>query len=96
MQDLLPQQKHSFLPFASTTGAQDKENHSFFKKLIFTLFTFQMLSPFLVFPQKTPYPLFFLLCSPTHLLLLPGPGIPLDWGIEPSQDLGPLFPLITN
>jgi hypothetical protein len=27
-------------------------------------------------------------CSPTHPLLLPGPGIPLHWGIEPSQDQG--------
>ena len=29
-------------------------------------------------------------CSTTHLLLLPGPGIPLYWGIEPSQDQGSL------
>ena len=33
-------------------------------------------------------------CSPTHPLLLPGPGIPLHWGIEPSQDQGPFLPLI--
>jgi hypothetical protein len=37
-----------------------------------------------LFPPPSP-------CSPTHLLLLPGPGIPLHWGIEPSQDQGPLI-----
>jgi hypothetical protein len=53
----------------------------FFK--IFSLFTFQMLSPFLVCPSKISYslppppdP------QPTHSI--PGPGIPLYWGIEPS------------
>ena len=35
-------------------------------------------------------------CSPTHPLPLPGPGIPLYWVIEPSQDQGPLLPLMTN
>jgi hypothetical protein len=29
-------------------------------------------------------------CSPTHPFLPPHPGIPLHWGIEPSQDQGPL------
>ena len=58
---------------------------------IFSLFTFQMLSPFLVFPKKKKnqkpkilsphyYP-----CSPTHPLPLPGPGIPLHWGIKPYR-----------
>jgi hypothetical protein len=47
-----------------------------------------MLSPFLVSPSKkspipSPSP-----CSWTHPLLLPGHGIPLHWGIEPSQDKG--------
>ena len=63
---------------------------------IFSLFTFQMLSSFLVSPLKIPYPFPSFPCSPTHLLLLPGPGIPLYWGIEPSQDLGPLLPLMTD
>jgi hypothetical protein len=27
---------------------------------------------------------------------IPGPGIRLYWGIEPSQDKGPLLPLMTN
>ena len=44
---------------------------------------------------KVPYTL-LLPCSPTHPLQLPGPGIPLYWGIEPSQDQGPLLPLMAN
>ena len=63
---------------------------------IFSLFTFQMLSPFLASPQKISFPLPASPCSPTHPLLLPGPGIPLCWGIEPSQDQGPLLPLMTD
>ena len=35
-------------------------------------------------------------CSPTYPLSLPGPGIPLYWGIEPSQDQGTLLPLMTD
>jgi hypothetical protein len=35
-------------------------------------------------------------CSPAHPLLLPGPGIPLYWGICSSQDQGPLLPLMAN
>jgi hypothetical protein len=60
---------------------------------IFSLFTFQMLSHFIVSPLKIPYPL-PLPCSQTHPILLPDPGIPLYWSIEPSQDQGPLLPLI--
>jgi hypothetical protein len=37
-----------------------------------------------------------LLCSPIHSLLLLGSGIPLYWGIEPSQEQGPLLPLMTD
>jgi hypothetical protein len=33
---------------------------------------------------------------PIHPLLLPHPGIPLHWDIEPSQDSGPLLPLISD
>ena len=33
---------------------------------------------------------------PTHLLPLPCPGISLYWGIEPSQDQGPLLPLMPD
>jgi hypothetical protein len=31
-----------------------------------------------------------------EVFLLPGLGIPLHWGIEPSQDQGPLLPLMTD
>ena len=56
-----------------------------------------MLSPFPVSSPKTP----FLYPLPSSLLTnLPtptsGPGIPLHWGIEPSQDQGPFFPLMTD
>jgi hypothetical protein len=57
--------------------------------------------PFPGFPlQKPPIPSSLLLllcgCSPTHPLLSPCPGIPLYWGIEPSQDQGPLLPLMLD
>jgi hypothetical protein len=34
--------------------------------------------------------------SPTHPLLPPHSWIPLHWGIEPSQDQGPLLPLMPD
>ena len=34
--------------------------------------------------------------SPTHPLLLPGPGIPLYWGIWSLQDQGPLLQLMAD
>ena len=58
-----------------------------------------MLSPFLVSAPKPPYPHpipSHSPCSPTHPLLLPDSAIPLHWGIEFSQDQGPLLPLMTN
>ena len=57
-----------------------------------------MLSPFLVSPLKNPLPLSppTSTCSPTHPLPLPGPRIPLHWGIEPSQDQRPLLLLMTD
>jgi hypothetical protein len=62
---------------------------------IFSLFTFQMLSPFPVPPTQTFYSPFPCFCKsvprPTHPLPPFRPGIPLHWGIEPSQDL-PLMP----
>jgi hypothetical protein len=54
-----------------------------------------MLSLFLVSLLNPPSPSSSP-CSPTHSLPLPGPGTPLHWGIEPSQDQGPLLPLMTN
>jgi hypothetical protein len=55
-----------------------------------------MLSPFLVSPPKAPYPTPPYPCSPTYPLPLPYLGIPLQWDIEPSQDQGPLLPLMSN
>jgi hypothetical protein len=49
-----------------------------------------MLSPFLVSPQKIPDPLPLPLL-PNPPTPIPGPGIPLYWGLEPSQDQGPLL-----
>lgn len=64
------------------------------------LFTFQMLSPFLVSPLDlpSPIPLSLLLwkCSPTHPPTHSHPGIPLHWRIESSQDQGPFLPLMPN
>ena len=68
---------------------------------MFYLFAFQMLSPFSVSPPQTPIPSPFPAsmrvfphpptCSPPH-----HPSIPLHWGIEPSQDQGPLFLLMPD
>ena len=62
-----------------------------------------MLFHFLVFPLETPYPIFPL---PASIRVLPYPlthplppsyhGIALHWGIEPSQDQGPLLPLMSH
>ena len=67
----------------------------FFSSLVFFLigyffylnFKCYPLSWFLIQnpPITTPSP-----CLPIHPVLLPGPGISLHWGIEPSQDQGPL------
>jgi hypothetical protein len=52
--------------------------------------------PFPSFPSKNPLSSPPSPCSSTHPLALPDPGIPLYWGIEPSQDQGPLLALMTN
>jgi hypothetical protein len=53
-----------------------------------------MLSQFYLHITPIPYPL-PLWGSPTHHPLLPHrPSIPLHWGIKPSQDQGPLLPLM--
>jgi hypothetical protein len=55
-----------------------------------------MLSPFLVSPPKTPYPSPLPLLTPahqpTHSRFL---ALAFPWGLEPSQDEGPLLPLMT-
>ena len=67
----------------------------FFIYIVFSLFTFQMLSHFLVSPSKILYPLCLpLLPNPPNPI--PGPGIHLYWGKEPSQDQEPLLPLMPN
>jgi hypothetical protein len=53
------------------------------------------MSPFLVSPLKIPYPLSSP-PSPNPPTPIPDPGIPLYWGIEPSQDQGPLLPLMAD
>ena len=55
-----------------------------------------MLFPFPVSPPQTPIPS----PSPAYMRVCPHPlpphppGIPLHWGIKPSQDQGPLLPLM--
>jgi hypothetical protein len=48
------------------------------------------------FPSENPLSPSSSPCAPTHPLLLPGPGIPLHWGTEPSQDQGPLEEMSFN
>jgi hypothetical protein len=52
--------------------------------------------PFPSFPSENPLSSSLSPCSPAHPLLLSGPGIPLYWAIEPLQDQGPLFSLMTD
>ena len=68
---------------------------------IFYLFTFQIISPFPVFPLQTPYPIPLTLllwgCSPSIYPLPPyHPSIPLHWDIKPSQDQGTSFPVMPD
>ena len=70
--------------------------HFFFFLLdIFFIYIWSVI-PFPSFPSKNPLsssPIPLLPNPPTSIL---GAGIPLYWGIEPSQDLGPLLPLMTD
>ena len=52
--------------------------------------------PFPCFPSENPLSPPSSTCSPTLPLPFPSPGIPLFWGIEPSQDQGPHLPLMTH
>jgi hypothetical protein len=68
--------------------------------LIFSLFTFQMFSPFQISPLGTPYspfppPASMMVPPPTHPLLFSCPGVPLPWGIEHTQTHGPLLSLMS-
>jgi hypothetical protein len=71
----------------------------FFFYWIFSLFTFQMLSPFQASPMETPYTfptphssMRVLPNPPTHSC----PGISLPSGIKPPQDQALLLPLVSN
>jgi hypothetical protein len=49
-----------------------------------------------LYPSPPPASMRVFLHPPTHPLLPTHPGIPLCWGIEPSQDQGPLLPLMPD
>jgi hypothetical protein len=74
---------------------------SFFPHILYVLFLFLLdiylhfkCYPLFSFPlQKSPIPPS---CSPTHPLLILGPGIPLYWDIESSKDQGPFLPLMAD
>jgi hypothetical protein len=62
-----------------------------------------MLSLFLVSPPETLYPIpppspasIRVFPPPSYPLVLPHPGIPLHWRIEPSQDQGSLLLLMPH
>jgi hypothetical protein len=86
---------------SSSESGKVLENTTFFKNWIFYVFTFQMLSPFLVSPPDSP-------CFPTsrtsmrvlslshthsHLTTL---AFLYTGKFEPSQDQGPLLPLMLD
>jgi hypothetical protein len=51
---------------------------------------------FEIFPSWSPLSHSSSPCSPTYPLPPPYPGSPLHWGIAPSQDRGPLPPLMSG
>ena len=76
-----------------------KSLFSLFFYWIFYLFTFHLLFLFSVSPLETPIPphhFYEDAPRPTHPLPHPCPGIPQHWGIKPSQDQGPLLPLMQD
>ena len=78
-------------------GKRVSDKYGFiFLKLDFFFIYISNIIPFPSFPSETSlsYPPSF--CSPTHQLPLPAPRILLYRDIEPSQDEGPLLPLMTN
>jgi hypothetical protein len=60
------------------------------------LFTFQMLSAFLVSSPEPPYPISPLPVSLRVIAHPPPTPASSTWGIEPSLDQGPLHPLMPN
>jgi hypothetical protein len=72
----------------------------FIKKIILLDIFFIYISSFIHFPsslsEKSSIPPPHSPPLPNPTTPIPGPGIPLYWGIEPSQDQGPLLPLMTD
>jgi F0F1-type ATP synthase membrane subunit a len=54
----------------------DKNSENFLKYILLDIFFIYISNIIPKVPYTLPPP-----CSPTHPLLLPGPGIPLYWGI---------------
>jgi hypothetical protein len=74
-----------------------KENGMFVIFLMNVFFIYiSNVIPFLSFPLKNPLFPPLSPCSSTYPHPLPGPKIPLHWGIKPSQDQGPLHPLMID
>ena len=65
----------------------------FIRQFLYLHFKCYPLSQFLLQNSPLPLPLHLPPNPPTPI---PGPDIPLYWDIEPSQDLGPLLPLMTD
>jgi hypothetical protein len=72
--------------------------NSFIRYFLYLHFKCYPLSwfPPLKTSYRIPLPLLLWGCSLTHPLPLPHPGIPIQWGIKPSQDPGPLLPLMSD
>ena len=82
----------------SKAGGQVSFFFCFSFNWIFSLFTFQMFSPFQISPSRNPlsHPpnLFEGVPSPIHSCS--HPGIPIYWGMELPQAQGPLHTLMSN
>jgi hypothetical protein len=87
-QPVVQWQSHQFLGGGGNRGV--------FFIFLLDIFYLHFKYPLSWFSSENPLPFPLSPCSPTHPLLFPGHGIPLHWGIEPSQDQGPLLPLMTN
>jgi hypothetical protein len=86
----------------STVGQHIEECKSIHFFFFFLFFLFDIffiyisnVIPFLVSLLKTPYHLSLPVLTNTPFTI-PGPGIPLYWDIELSQDQGPVLPLVNN
>jgi hypothetical protein len=84
--------------FSVTAEIEEETGTIFFPFLLLDIFFIYISNviPFPGMPSESPLPPPPFLCSLTHPLLLAGPGIPLHWGIEPSQDQGTFLSLMTD